>query len=229
MKNISIVTGGSSGLGKELARELSQRGYSVCILARDKDKIDLTLSDIGGDIIGIPCDICDEKSVQSVFACLKDKGYYVDHLYNCAGVGRFGAPEAMNMEHIKTVMDSNIIGLMNITYEACRVMTEGGTIINVASTAALKGNANETAYCASKWAVRGFTEALKAYYKGQGNKIHVIGVYPGGINTPFWGPDCGMKADTSKFMSAAEVAKTILDNVLDKHSLYVSEMTIDRI
>ncbi|MDE6285148.1 MAG: SDR family NAD(P)-dependent oxidoreductase [Bacilli bacterium] len=228
MKKISIVTGGSSGLGKELVRELVVRGRQVCIIARDDKKIKDAINEIGSNILGYSCDLCDEKAVHVVFADLSAKGYYVDYLYNCAGVGRFGIPEDMHIPQIQTVMNSNVIGLMCITYEACRAMSEGGTIINIASTAALKGNAKETAYCASKWAVRGFTEALKAYYKEKGNTIHVIGVYPGGIKTPFWSEECGMNANTSKFMDPAELAKIIVENSLEKNSLFVSDITIDR-
>lgn len=226
MKKISIVTGGSSGLGKELAKELVSRGYSVCILGRDADKIQSSIAEIAGDILGYSCDLCDEGSVHSVFMDLQEKGYYVDYLYNCAGQGIFGAPTAMHIQQIQAVMNSNIIGLMCISYEACRHMSEGGTIINIASTAGLKGNPEETLYCASKWAVRGFTEAMRAYYKK--STIHIIGVYPGGINTPFWKPDCGLSPDVSKFMDPSEVAKTIIENVLEKRTLYVADLTIER-
>ena len=226
MKKISIVTGGSSGLGKELAKELVARGQNVCILARDAKKIQLTISGIGGNVLGYSCDLCDETAVHSVFADLQEKGYYVDYLYNCAGQGLFGVPTAMHIQQIQAVMNSNAIGLMCISYEACRYMTEGGTIINIASTAGLKGNPEETLYCASKWAVRGFTEALRAYYKK--SPIHIVGVYPGGINTPFWKPDCGLSPDVSKFMDPAEVAKVIIENVLEKKTLYTADLTIER-
>lgn len=227
MKNVSIVTGGSSGLGKEVVRLLVQNGESVCIVARNLSKIQDAVDEIGGDIQYFTGDLSDNQFITSVFSSLKDNDLYPNYLYNCAGKGIFGAPEDMHLNQVMDVFNSNTIGLMNITYEACRCMTEGGTIVNVMSTAALKGNANESLYCASKWAVRGFTEALRAYYKK--SNIHIIGVYPGGINTPFWSPDCGLSPDVSKFMNPAEVAAAIVQNVAEKKTMYSADITIERL
>ncbi len=226
MKKISIVTGGASGLGLELTRELVSKKQNVCIIGRNNTKIEKTLEEMGALVVGYSGDLCDESFVKEVFSDLTKKGYYVDYLYNCAGVGIFGAPIDMNIQKVKSVMDSNTIGLMCISYEACRNMIDGGTIINIMSTAGLKGNADETLYCASKWAVRGFTEAMKAYYKKK--NIHIIGVYPGGMNTPFWTADCGLNHDVSKFMDPAEVAKVIVFNVLERKTSYTADITIER-
>ena len=226
MEEISVVTGGNSGLGEELVKELIKRSIKVCLLGRDENKTKSIVKEFGNDILYYVGNLEDESFVKYVFSDIAKKGYYADYLYNNAGVGIFGAPTEMNIDKIREVMDSNVVGLMNITYEACRNMAEGGTIINIMSTAALKGNAGESLYCASKWAVRGFTEALKAYYKK--SNIHVIGCYPGGMNTPFWKPDCGLQPDVSKFMDPSEVAKVIVNNVIEKNTLYVADITIER-
>lgn len=226
MKQIAIVTGGSSGLGKELARELIKIGQDVCIIALDENKIQATIKELGAHVVGYAGNVSDETFIKQVFENLQSKGYYVNYLYNSAGIGIFGTPETMNIEKIHKVIDTNVAGLMCVTYEACRHMNNGGTIINIMSTAGLRGNPNETLYCASKWAVRGFTEALKAHYKK--TNIHVIGVYPGGMNTPFWSPECGMSPDVSKFMDPNEVAKQIVFSVAEQKTMYVSDITIER-
>lgn len=226
MERISIVTGGASGLGLELTRELVGRNQKVCIIGRDAGKLERAAAEVGGTVLCYAGDLCDESFVKRVFSELCRDGYYVDYLYNCAGIGLFGAPADMSLEKVNAVMNSNVVGLMCITYEACRNMTEGGTVINIMSTAGLKGNPEESLYCASKWAVRGFTEALKAYYKKK--NIHVIGVYPGGMNTPFWTPECGLSPDLSKFMDPQEVAKVIVFNVLERKTSYTADITIER-
>lgn len=81
-------------------------------------------------------------------------------------------------------------------------------------------------YCAAKWGARGFTEAIKAATKG--TKTKVLGVYPGGMNTDFWSSECGMTPDVTKFMKPEEVAEEIVHAVLEKKSMYVSDLTIDR-
>lgn len=226
MKQISIVTGGSSGLGKELARELVKIGQDVCIIALDENKIQSTIKELGTHVIGYAGNVSDEVFIKQVFDNLQGEGYYVNYVYNCAGIGIFGTPESMDMAKIHKVINTNVVGLMCVAYEACRRMSNGGSIINIMSTAGLRGNPNETLYCASKWAVRGFTEALKAYYKK--TNIHIIGVYPGGMNTPFWSPECGMSPDISKFMNPNEVAKQIIFSVAEQKTMYVSDITIER-
>ena len=103
----------------------------------------------------------------------------------------------------------------------------GGTIMNVMSTAATVGKPNESIYCASKWGAKGFTESLRLETKG--TKIKVIAVYPGGIQTPFWSEKCGMNPDTSKFMKPDELAKTLTDTLLDKQTLYVADIVINKV
>ncbi len=96
------------------------------------------------------------------------------------------------------------------------------------STAALKGNPNESLYCASKWGARGFTESLKAYFKG--TNIKVMGVFQGGTNTPFWNKnrDYLSKEVTDNFMDSEKLAKTIY-NAVTSDGVAVSDITIDRI
>lgn len=102
----------------------------------------------------------------------------------------------------------------------------GGTIISILSTAALKGNKSESIYCAAKWGARGFIESLKTEVKG--SNIHVVSVFPGGMKTHFWNESCGASPDTTHFMDPLEVAKEIVVAVLEKKSMYVSELIIER-
>ncbi len=227
MNKISLVTGGTSGLGKEIVEQLIKKGQKVAIIARDKEKLNLLLSKYKENVLVYCGDICDEFYIKKTLDNIKDEGYYINYLFNNAGVGIFGAPEDMNMEKIQKVMNSNTIGLMCLTYETLRHMQEGGTIVNIMSTAAIKTPKGESLYSASKCAVKGFTNSLQLSYKN--TNIHVIGVYPGGMKTPFWKPDCGQSPDVSKFMDPAEVAEIIIFNVLEHKTSYIPDITIERI
>ncbi len=101
-------------------------------------------------------------------------------------------------------------------------------IINIMSSAALRGNKQEAVYCATKWGERGYTESLKVAYKG--TSVKVIGVYPGGINTNFYknSRDYVSEEKQSSFMNPSDVAKTILDNVLNETNLTVADIIIER-
>ena len=101
-------------------------------------------------------------------------------------------------------------------------------IVNIMSSAALRGNKQEAVYCATKWGERGYTESLKAAYKG--TRVKVIGVYPGGINTDFYknSRDYVSIEKQNTFMNPSDVAKTILDNVLSEANLTVADIVIER-
>ncbi len=101
-------------------------------------------------------------------------------------------------------------------------------IVNIMSSAALKGNKQEALYCATKWGERGYTESLKVTYKG--TSVKVIGVYPGGMNTEFWANsrDYVSEDKSNTFMNPKDVAKVILDNILNYENLTVSDIIIER-
>ena len=101
-------------------------------------------------------------------------------------------------------------------------------IVNIMSSAALRGNKQESVYCATKWGERGYTESLKVAYKG--TSVKVIGVYPGGMNTDFYknSRDYVSEEKQSSFMNPAEVADVILQNVLNENNLTVADIVIER-
>lgn len=172
--------------------------------------------------------VADEQFVKSVYKELS-KDYNIKYLINNAGVGRFGPPTENRKKKIDTVLEAVLVGtILNTTYAIPLMQEQGGKIVNVMSTAALKGNPNESLYCASKWGARGYTESLKAFFKG--TNIKVMGVYPGGINTSFWNKnrDCCSKEVTDKFMDADKLAKTVFD-AITSDGVAVSDITIDRI
>ena len=101
-------------------------------------------------------------------------------------------------------------------------------IANVMSTAATRGNANESVYCATKWGEKGYTTSLKAAYKG--TSVKVVGVYPGGIDTDFYhdSHDYVSLDKQHSFMSAAELAEVVLFNLVNDANLTVSDILIER-
>ena len=231
MKKDAVVTGGSSGLGYCLSEELLKQQIDVFIIGRQEKKLyeaQLKLSNSYGSMIHyITGDVSDEVFVKNLYLKLEHDEYYVQYLFNCAGTGRFGPVEENNREQIDIAFNASLIGLILMSSNAIKFMKQnGGMIVNIMSTAALKGNPNESVYCAAKWGARGFTEAIKAATKG--SNIKVLGVYPGGMNTEFWSDECGMIPDLKKFMNPEEVAKEIVHAALEKKSMYVSDLTIDR-
>lgn len=215
-KKIMIVTGGSAGLGLELVKSGLERGYFVCNLGRNPEKM-AALEEVfaGKEYKGFVGDASDEAFVAAVIAESAAMGK-ISFLFNNAQKSCFKAPTAFTEADIEESFD----GLRAMLYCTKHVLSATGEqdthIVNIMSTAALKGKKEESLYCAVKWGARGYTEALKATYAG--TSVKVSAVFPGGMNTGFWNQSrdyiSAEKSDT--FMNPAEVAKQIMDHVLSE-------------
>lgn len=229
MKKLVVITGGTSGLGFEIAKQLSNWGeFDVCLIGKSKEKLNTALSHLPKSVFGFNGDVSNEEFVKNVFNTLAEKGYNIEYLFNCAGIGLFGDPDSNDATKTESIIKTNLIGTILTTNYAIPLMEKhGGKIVNILSTAALKGNPLESVYCASKWGVRGFTESLKEYFKQ--SKIKVVGVYPGGMNTDFWNNsrDYVSFERSSKFMNPADVANIIINNVTE-NSVSVADIVIER-
>ena len=149
-------------------------------------------------------------------------------LINCAEKGYFKTATEYTSSDIEGSL-TGLKGMILCSKEVIKAKNNNDVrIVNIMSSAALKGNKNETVYCAAKWAERGYTEALKSEYKG--TSVKVIGVYPGGMNTEFWNNSRDyVNVDKSNtFMNPSDVAKVILDNI-SYDNLKVSDITIERL
>jgi len=230
MNKISLVTGGSSGLGYEIAKCLLEKGYNVCISSRSDSKLNNAASQLSttsglGQLHKCIANVGNESDVRKLFHFITEHGFEIDMVFNAAGMGLFGNPESVTEEMIDRVLEANLVGTILVSSYALRVMKGTvGIIVNIMSTAAHSGKAQESVYCAAKWGARGYTEAIQAEIKG--TSIKVIAVYPGGMNTPFWTEDCGLSPDISKFMNPYDVARTIVDAATKKDSSTISEIII---
>ncbi|SIS78405.1 SDR family NAD(P)-dependent oxidoreductase [Salimicrobium salexigens] len=203
-----IITGAGSGLGKALARQYAASGCMVYLTGRNEGKLRSTKREIieqGGKAESVVCDVTEAASIEEMLK-QTDK---VDLLINNAGVGLFGELESYGEEDIDAMLDTNVKGTILFTQVAQpRLELSGGRVLNIISTAGLKGKVNESVYCASKFAVRGFTESL---HKEWGDKpIDATAVYMGGMNTPFWN-DSTHVTDPGKLKTPEEVAKIIFE------------------
>lgn len=209
MKKI-LVTGAGSGLGEELAKCYAKGGNHVILVGRTIDKLKRVaglIEESGASAECIECDISDADSVKRLSEKVISEHGSIDYLINNAGVGFFGGLEKLSMRELNMMMDINVKGTIMMTQSLFSKVNE--RILNIISTAGLRGKPNEAAYVASKFAVRGFTESLQKELAD--SSLKVTAVYMGGMDTPFWTGSTHV-ADTSRFKSAAEVAQTIKEN-----------------
>jgi uncharacterized protein len=231
VKKISVISGGTGGLGLEIAALLAGTGREVLILGRNPGKADAAakrLREAGNSAVhSMQCNIGSEEDVKRAGSFIESNGYVTEYLFNNAGSGLFSPAHASTGALIDRVFQANIRGMILLTSEILRITPaeEELTIVNIMSTSALLGRAEETIYCAAKWGARGYTEALRTELKG--TKRNIIAVYPGGMQTDFWKAP-GQNRDTSSFMDPAEVAKKIVNAVLVTDKLFVTDITINR-
>lgn len=220
MKTI-IVTGAGSGLGKELAILFSQQGYHVLLTGRTLGKLSEVKSEIeqaGGVADYVVLDVQKETDILIKIKEISKKHRIVG-LVNNAGVGHFGPFVNITEKEISEMLNTNVLGTILMTKAVLPLLQEQGEelLINIISTAGLRGKVNEAVYAASKFAVRGFTESLQKEYENSMIKIKAI--YMGGMDTPFWEGSTHI-ADTSRFRSPKEVAEIIM-NQLDQDEIII--------
>ncbi|RSX54035.1 short-chain dehydrogenase [Bifidobacterium goeldii] len=227
-KNIAIVTGSALGLGYELTRQLIEQGWFVAgIDFNEERQVELAKTFSAQSYRGFVGDISDEVFVKQSIAEIARIGH-IDLLINNAGQPSFKVPTGYEAADVDKCL-KGLKGMILWSVETLRADNEQDLkIANVMSTAATRGNANESVYCATKWGEKGYTQSLKAAYKG--TSVKIVGVYPGGIDTAFYrdSHDYVSEAKQHTFMDPGQLAQVILFNLVNEANLTVSDILIER-
>jgi NAD(P)-dependent dehydrogenase (short-subunit alcohol dehydrogenase family) len=186
-EGVAVVTGAGSGMGRCLAQQLAAAGSSLALADVDERGLTETITQLGatkGKITGHIVDVANESRMKSFAAEVAAQHGRCDTLFNNAGVALLGNFEELSLDDIRWLMDINFWGVIHgVTYFLPVLKREKRAhIVNISSIFGLVGAAGQTAYCASKFAVRGFTESLR--HELEGTNVLVTSVHPGGIKTP---------------------------------------------
>jgi NADP-dependent 3-hydroxy acid dehydrogenase YdfG len=226
---VAVVTGASSGLGTHFSESLIERGATVYGLARSSGKLQSGQDELGESFHPLSCDIRDEDQVAEAFGTVRGETDRVDVLINNAGLGQFGPVDDLPLEKWDVQMDTNLRGVFLCTREAVPTMREqndesgfGGHIINVASIAGLLGNPNLTAYNASKFGLRGFSESLMKEVRDDG--IRVTCIYPGSTDTNFF--DVAGVDMTDNPLKPEDLAATVMHVLESPANHLISELVV---
>jgi short-subunit dehydrogenase len=175
-----LVTGASTGIGRATALRLARKGARVWAAARDEQRLK-ALSAEQPEIVPVPADVSDNADR----AALVEQCEPVDVLVNNAGLGWKGLVEDMAPSKVRELFDVNVLALIDLTKRVLPGMLERsrGHIVNVGSIAGYVAAPGETVYCATKFAVQGFTDGLRREVAGRGVDVTLIA--PGPIKTEF--------------------------------------------
>lgn len=218
-RRTALITGASSGLGRSLVELFASRNYHVVGISRTIKK-----NDRNTDLIEyVRCDIRNYDVLSRVASSIAS----IDVLINNAAVILQGAFSSYSPDKIREVIDTDLTGLILTTRAFIPLIPPrpGSMIVNIASTSGMIGRSNETVYCAAKFGVRGFTDALRVELAGTG--IKVVGIYPGGMKTDLYS-HAGLSVDTSHYMDPIHIASNILHIVEQPDNLSLDTIVINR-
>ncbi|MBW3130209.1 SDR family oxidoreductase [Hymenobacter profundi] len=215
---VAIITGGSKGIGKATAEALLTKGAVVAGWSRSAPD-DLQHENFHF----FECNVQEEQSVLQAYSATIDKLGAVQVLVNNAGIGNMGPIDGFSSDDWHAMFATNVHGVFYCTKAVLPRMKEQGEghIINVASLAGTGGTANMAGYCATKFAVRGFSDALFKEVRQQG--VRVTCVMPGSVETNFGGMEAGQEPDPHK-MQPEDIAEAIVHALEAPKATMISEI-----
>ncbi len=224
-QQIILITGCSSGFGLLMAARLASRGHQVIATMRNLEKQGALLDECQRRQTTVDvyqCDVTDRLSVSHCFKEVGSKYGYIDVLINNAGYGLGGYFEDLTDQEIREQMDTNFFGVLNVTRAAVPFMRpkRHGKIINISSVSGFSASPGFSAYCASKWALEGFSECLRYELKPFG--IDVFLIEPGTYKTKIFYENAHYaknydSPDSPYFALSQFMKKKIKDHVDDCH------------
>ncbi|KAF3042300.1 hypothetical protein E8E11_005646 [Didymella keratinophila] len=185
---VFLITGTSTGFGEELVKVVLKNGDYAVATARNSSKLKFNGANDTNSLM-VDLDVTDKSSIDKAFEAAIKKFKRVDVVVNNAGYGLSGPFETLSESQLRKQMDINFFGLIDVTRKALETMRElktGGVIQQVTSIGGQIGVPSFSIYCASKWAVEGFTEALSKELKPEWG-IKLTCIEPGGFRTDWSG------------------------------------------
>lgn len=227
-ESVAVITGGASGIGLATATAFHARGGSVVLadinaagLESAKEQVGAREPQAHGEILTIPTDVTKEEQVRTLMQLAQESLGRIDLVVTCAGVGYGGPIDTFPASQMQTMMNVNFMGTFNCVQAALPAMRAQGSghFVFLSSVAGKLGNAFLSGYCASKWAVRGFSSALRVELYGSG--IGITTVYPAWVDTPMahqeieWARVLNVKALQTADQVAEEILKAAAENRRD--------------
>lgn len=189
MSQVVVVTGASAGVGRAVARAFGAQGAAVGLLARGRDGLEAAAAEIealGGRALVLPTDVADAEAVEAAAIAVEERFGPIDVWVNCAMATVFAPVHRVTPEEFKRATEVTYLGYVHGTLAALKRMRprDHGVIVQVGSALAYRAIPLQSAYCAAKFAIRGFTDSLRSELLHDGSSVHVTMVQMPALNTP---------------------------------------------
>ncbi len=220
-----LVTGGSKGLGKATTKLLIEKGAEVIITARSESPLFAVAKELGA--IPIQADVSNEDDVQRVYEFINKEWGGLDALINNAGLGRGWSPiDQVQLEDFEYVFGINVFGAAMMAKHAAKIFIKqsSGNIVNIASTAALKGFKGGSIYAASKFALRAMTQTWQDELRP--HNVRVFGVNPTYVPTAFGTTDGAEKPLEDNKVAPEDIAHSIVSALEMNDRAFIPELTV---
>ncbi len=183
---VALVTGGGTGIGKAIAKAISDEGGKVVIVGRKEENLKQAQGEIGSNIETMVCDVTQESQVVDVFSSVKETHGKLDILINNAGMAVKAKSHELEYELWKKVIDVNLNGAFLCAKEAMKIMVEqkSGRIINIGSISGQMSRPENAPYTSSKFGLEGLTRAFALDGRDHGVAVSII--HPGNVATNIW-------------------------------------------
>jgi len=178
---VALVTGGSSGIGLGIAKELATLGATVIITGRQIEKLDAAVEEIGGHAKGIKADVSNLQELDTLYAAIKSEYSRLDILVANAGFGILAPLGAITEQQYDSIFDTNLKGVIFTVQKALPLMGSGGAVVLIGSTASIQPGGSMSVYGATKAGLRNLARSWIEDIRGTGIRINVVS--PGPIKT----------------------------------------------
>lgn len=219
-----LISGGTSGIGLAIGKALADAGARIAVTGRDAARLAGAARDL--DALAIRADVTSEADVERTYSEFFKEFGHLDILVNNAGFGVFKPLVEMDRESFESVLATNVTGAMLMGREAARhfIEQDGGNIVNIASTAGLRGAPRGTAYMTSKFALRGMTECWRAELRP--HNVRVFLVNPSEVITNFAATAGFAQQDNPTKLHSEDVAHMVKSVLEMDDRGFTTELTI---
>jgi len=226
---VLFATGGASGIGAATARRFASEGGRVAVADLDEARAEAVAAELDGSI-GIACDVADERSVQDAVRQAHDRLGRLDCVFNGAGIVKFTPLEELSLDEWNRHLAVHLTGAFLVCRSSLPLLRAGGggSIVNVASTAALLARPNLAAYAAAKGGIISFSRQLALDAAASNVRVNVIA--PGSVRTPMtadvYGPGESPHSIQARFGEPEEIAAAACFLFADESSFFTASMFV---